>query len=78
MLVQVAYYGEPGKSPTIFFKAYIQSTTEEFRKSEEAPKMDAKNPAGWLVELSCLSEMVYKENITCPRVDTNFIFECST
>ena len=40
--------------------------------------MDAKNPAGWLVELSCLSEMVYKENITCPRVDTNFTFECST
>ena len=36
-------------APAVFVKAYVQSTTEEFRLSEEAPKIDAKNPAGWLL-----------------------------
>ena len=53
----MAYYGEPAKSPAIFFKTYIQSTTEEFRQSEEAPKIDAKNPAGWLLASSHQSKM---------------------
>ena len=53
----MAYYGEPAKSPAIFFKAYIQSTTEEFRQSEEAPKIDSKNPAGWLRTLSYQSKV---------------------
>ncbi|PFX30555.1 Protein notum-like [Stylophora pistillata] len=43
---QVAYYGEPTLAPTLFLKAYLQSTTEGFRLSEDAPKIDATNPAG--------------------------------
>ena len=45
---QVAYYGEPAMAPSLFLEAYLQSTTEEFRLSEDAPKIDAKNPAGSL------------------------------
>ena len=45
---QIAYYGDPTVAPTVFLKAYIQSTTEEFRRSEDAPNIDAKNPAGLL------------------------------
>ena len=33
-------------APEIFLKAYAGATTEEFRMSEDAPKIDAKNPAG--------------------------------
>ena len=33
-------------APEIFLKAYAGATTEEFRLSEDAPKIDAKNPAG--------------------------------
>ena len=44
----MAYYGDPSIAPTTFLKAYIQSTTEEFRSSEDAPNIDAKNPAGLL------------------------------
>ena len=33
-------------APEIFIKAYASATTDEFRQSEEAPKIDAKNPAG--------------------------------
>ena len=33
-------------APEIFLKAYARATTEEFRLSEEAPHIDAKNPAG--------------------------------
>ena len=43
---KVAYYGEPSMAPEIFLKAYAEATTEEFRLSDEAPKIDAKNPAG--------------------------------
>ena len=46
LLHQVAYYGEPSMAPALFLRAYVQSTTEEFRCSEDAPKIDAKNPAG--------------------------------
>ena len=48
VLPQVAYYGEPTMAPTLFLKAYLQSTTEEFRRSEDASNIDAKHPAGWL------------------------------
>ena len=43
---QVAYYGEPSMAPGTFLQAYVQATTEEFRESSHAPKIDAKNPAG--------------------------------
>lgn len=43
----MAYYGEPTMAPAVFLEAYIQSTNEEFHQSKEAPKIDAKNPAGW-------------------------------
>ena len=33
-------------APEIFIKAYARATTEEYQMSEEAPKIDAKNPAG--------------------------------
>lgn len=33
-------------APEIFLKAYAGATTEDFRMSEDAPKIDAKNPAG--------------------------------
>ena len=39
-------------APVVFLKAYVQSTTEEFRQSEDAPKIDAKNPAGRLLTQS--------------------------
>ncbi|KAL9959098.1 hypothetical protein ACROYT_G036181 [Oculina patagonica] len=48
---QVAYYGDPTVAPSIFLKAYIQSTTEEFRRSEDAPNIDAKNPADTIMDL---------------------------
>ncbi|KAJ7380372.1 hypothetical protein OS493_008824 [Desmophyllum pertusum] len=48
---QVAYYGEPAMAPTLFLKAYLQSTTEEFRRSEDAPNIDAKNPADTIMDL---------------------------
>ncbi|KAL9959094.1 hypothetical protein ACROYT_G036177 [Oculina patagonica] len=48
---QVAYYGDPSMAPTVFLKAYIQSTTEEFRRSENAPNIDAKNPADTIMDL---------------------------
>ena len=44
---QVAFYGEPTNVPSLFVEAYLKSTTKEFRMSENAPKIDAKNPAGW-------------------------------
>ena len=44
--MQVAYYGEPSMAPEIFIKAYASATPEEYQLSEEAPKIDAKNPAG--------------------------------
>ncbi|CAH3186192.1 unnamed protein product [Porites evermanni] len=43
---QVAFYGEPTNVPSLFVEAYLKSTTKEFRMSENAPKIDAKNPAG--------------------------------
>ena len=33
-------------APEIFIKAYASATPEEYQLSEEAPKIDAKNPAG--------------------------------
>ena len=33
-------------APEIFIKAYARAATEEYQFSEEAPKIDAKNPAG--------------------------------
>ena len=33
-------------APGTFLQAYVQATTEEFRESSHAPKIDAKNPAG--------------------------------
>ena len=33
-------------APEIFIKAYAHATPEEYQLSEEAPKIDAKNPAG--------------------------------
>jgi len=44
--LQVAYYGEPSMAPEIFIKAYARATPEEYQLSEQAPKIDAKNPAG--------------------------------
>ena len=41
-------------APAVFLKAYVKSTTEEFRQSEDAPKLDAKNPAGWLPSLKLI------------------------
>lgn len=48
---QVAYYGEPSMAPEIFIKAYARATTKEYRLSEEAPKIDAKNPADTIMDL---------------------------
>lgn len=48
---QVAYYGEPTLAPTLFLKAYLQSTTEGFRLSEDAPKIDATNPADMIMDI---------------------------
>ncbi|KAL9959100.1 hypothetical protein ACROYT_G036183 [Oculina patagonica] len=48
---QVAYYGDPSMAPAIFLKAYIQSTTEEFRRSKDAPNIDVKNPADTIMDL---------------------------
>lgn len=55
----MAYYGDPTMAPTVFLEAYIQSTTEEFRRSEDAPNIDAKNPAGWLFILKVLEAFIY-------------------
>lgn len=33
-------------APEIFIKAYARATSEEYQLSEEAPRIDAKNPAG--------------------------------
>jgi len=44
--LQVAYYGEPSMAPEIFIQAYARATPEEYQLSEEAPKIDAQNPAG--------------------------------
>ncbi len=52
IVIQVAYYGEPSVAPALFLKAYLESTTEKDRLSEDAPKIDAKNPAGWLLDIS--------------------------
>jgi len=49
--LQVAYYGEPSMAPEIFIKAYASATSEEYQLSEEAPKIDAKNPAGTKITL---------------------------
>jgi len=35
-------------APSIFLKAYFQSTTEEYRRREDAPNIDTTNPAGKL------------------------------
>ena len=45
---QVAYYGDPAVAPSIFLKAYFQSTSEEYRSREDAPNIDTTNPAGKL------------------------------
>lgn len=45
---QVAYYGEPAVAPKTFLNAYFSGTSESFRQSDEAPKIDAQNPAGKL------------------------------
>ena len=34
-------------APAVFINAYVQSTSKEFRRSVDATKIDAKNPAGW-------------------------------
>ena len=44
----MAYYGDPTVAPSIFLKAYFQSTTEEYRRTEDAPNIDTTNPAGTL------------------------------
>ena len=41
-------------APAVFLEAYVKSTTEEFRQSEDAPILDAKNPAGWLPSLKLM------------------------
>ena len=33
-------------APELFIKAYARAATEEYQLSEDAPKIDAKNPAG--------------------------------
>jgi len=48
--LQVAYYGDPAVAPSIFLKAYFQSTTEEYRRREDAPNIDTTNPAGKLFD----------------------------
>ncbi|KAL9959093.1 hypothetical protein ACROYT_G036176 [Oculina patagonica] len=48
---QVAYYGEPSMAPEIFIKAYARATSEEYQLSEEAPRIDAKNPADTIMDL---------------------------
>lgn len=58
--IQVAYYGEPSMAPALFLKAYLESTTEEYRLSEDAPKIDAKNPAGWLPDFSSKYHQLFK------------------
>ena len=43
-------------APALFLKAYLESTTEEYRISEEAPKIDAKNPAGRVLNALTISQ----------------------
>ena len=53
----MAYYGEPSMAPELFIKAYT-ATSEEYQLSEEAPKIDAKNPAGEKVFLVIASHTI--------------------
>lgn len=46
----MAFYGDPAEATNVFLRAYVQSTTESFRHSRDAPHIDATNPAGWLVQ----------------------------
>ena len=38
-------------APEIFIKAYARAIPEEYQLSEEAPKIDAKNPAGTKIQI---------------------------
>ena len=48
-------------APEIFIKAYARATPEEYQLSEEAPKIDAKNPAGTKITL----RVSVRNNFTC-------------
>lgn len=54
-------------APEIFLKAYAGATTEEFRMSEDAPKIDAKNPAGTKKEGPVIMALTIPKNV--PDVD---------
>lgn len=48
-------------APEIFIKAYASATSEEYQLSEEAPKIDAKNPAGTKITF----RVSVRKNVTC-------------
>ena len=52
-------------APEIFIKAYARATTDDFRQSEEAPKIDAKNPAG--KSTTHAANCVYYHFVLCIR-----------
>ena len=73
-LFQVAYYGEPSMAPELFIKAYTATSTE-YQLSEDAPRIDAKNPAGENVFLVIASHPVHCNGNACFKKMDNFFME---
>ena len=57
-------------APELFIKAYT-ATSEEYQLSEEAPKIDAKNPAGEKVFLVIASHTIV--NVNFEQMDISFV-----
>lgn len=57
-------------APELFIKAYT-ATSEEYQLSEEAPKIDAKNPAGEEVFLVIASHTI--GNVNFEQMDVSFV-----
>lgn len=57
-------------APELFIKAYT-ATSEEYQLSEEAPKIDAKNPAGEKVFLVIASHTI--GNVNFEQMDISFV-----
>ena len=51
-------------APEIFIKAYARATPEEYQLSEEAPKIDAKNPAGTKITLVLLFLLCFRNVVS--------------
>lgn len=57
-------------APELFIKAYT-AISEEYQLSEEAPKIDAKNPAGEEVFLVIASHTI--GNVNFEQMDVSFV-----